>query len=800
MRYMSPDEYIDLSPPLKTEPFQSPSGKSLMQSFNRGDQIEAVPTLDVNVDGPTATVVDQDGRHRALLAKQEGVNAIPVAIRGMSGEPKEIVGMTGTPQALDYPKVPRQPRQEQQPQKEPISLFPSAQAAEPARDAAGNPVDAPNEWWKQGTVPVQGQAAAQPQAQPPADQWWREGTQPVPGQEQAAAQSQPGIVGSVVDKMGEYAGAATRAVAPYAAGAGAGAAMGAPFGGVGAIPGAIVGAGAAGLTQMATGLAGLKTPQDMTDALLDKVGVRRPESGDARIVEQATGGAANALSGAGAMAQVARALTNPLSKAVTNVLAENGGAQAAAGMLSGAASQAAAELGLGPAWQQLAGFAGGLGASAGHLTPNRWRVNASQAAKEAIEAGFSIPPAEAEEGHIGTMNLSNAAAAGAAKIKMGQLASAQNQPEVNLKVQQDLGVTPGTPLTPDVYRAVRNREGQVYRELAEAIPEVNLSADPLYKDAINKISDRLDKLMRAFPHTKTTPEVGEQMKNFRADLLRNATGETQTVMDYISELRRQANHNLTRDNNAVSARLGLAQREAASELEDALERGTQDVPGYYRQKLAQAHEKRDEIIRERVEQGLPLQGANAMTDADAEVQKWSDKLAYANADNQKNQSLVDRFRKARQVMAKSYDAEAVTNPSNGNVSATGLGRLLRNGRPLTGNLKLIADAANNFHRAFQDPTRIGGVEPLSVLDAAYAGAQMAAALASHGLSGFGHALAGLVPLTRPWVRKRSLSPERQNAMIAPWQQPWAPLSAGTTPLLPTQQTGNALINPMGDTQ
>ena len=37
--------------------------------------------MDVKVDGPTATVTDQDGRHRAILAQQEGLEAIPVAVR-----------------------------------------------------------------------------------------------------------------------------------------------------------------------------------------------------------------------------------------------------------------------------------------------------------------------------------------------------------------------------------------------------------------------------------------------------------------------------------------------------------------------------------------------------------------------------------------------------------------------------------------------------------------------------------------------------------------------------------------------
>ena len=53
---------------------------------------------------------------------------------------------------------------------------------------------------------------------------------------------------------GGLAASAARGAAPYAAGALAGAALGLPFGGVGAVPGAALGVGAAGLTQLATGL------------------------------------------------------------------------------------------------------------------------------------------------------------------------------------------------------------------------------------------------------------------------------------------------------------------------------------------------------------------------------------------------------------------------------------------------------------------------------------------------------------------------------------------------------------------
>jgi hypothetical protein len=86
-------------------------------------------------------VTDQDGRHRALLAQQEGLDAIPVAVKKTGqaeggGEPTEIQGMDGTILPHTFPKADTVPK----------SLFrqavdaviPSAEAAEPARQASPN--------------------------------------------------------------------------------------------------------------------------------------------------------------------------------------------------------------------------------------------------------------------------------------------------------------------------------------------------------------------------------------------------------------------------------------------------------------------------------------------------------------------------------------------------------------------------------------------------------------------------------------------------------------------------------------
>jgi hypothetical protein len=380
-----------------------------------------------------------------------------------------------------------------------------------------------------------------------------------------------------------------------------------------------------------------------------------------------------------------------------------------------------------------------------------FRINASEQAKKTIGAGFVLPPAEASVGHIGETNLANMAAGEAGKIKLGQYAAAKNQPMVNLYAQRDLGLEPGTTLTPQVFKQVRDREGQVYQEVASAVPEVDLARDKEFVDEVNNVGQRSEVTERLFPSTKEPPGVTA----LRAELKAHQRGDTKAVMNYIADLRMRATQNFRKEGDAMAHRMGSAEREAATALEDALERSVKNAPEYYREKLAAAQKTRDEIYKERPQQGLSLQG-QVVEAANAEAQRWTDLLANANAKNQANQTLLERFRRARQIMAKSYDVESVTNVSTGDVSAHGLGKLLQQGKPLTGDLKLIADSANSFSRAFADPARFGGVESYSVFDAA-----AAAALALHG-----HPIAATMVGARPLLRARQMSPWYQRRMIS----------------------------------
>ena len=152
--FMPPGDYLDLSPPLD-DAGMGRKGKSLRASLARGEEVQSIPTLDVDVDGPTATVTDQDGRHRAALARDAGVDAIPVAIRQKGeGAPTEFAGMAGKVLPADFTPA-ASVKSEPKPGGGVLgtiadAIVPRAQAAEGDGD-----------WWK---------------AAPPADEgeWWKE--------------------------------------------------------------------------------------------------------------------------------------------------------------------------------------------------------------------------------------------------------------------------------------------------------------------------------------------------------------------------------------------------------------------------------------------------------------------------------------------------------------------------------------------------------------------------------------------------------------------------------------------------
>jgi hypothetical protein len=121
----------------------------------------------------------------------------------------------------------------------------------------------------------------------------------------------------------------------------------------------------------------------------------------------------------------------------------------------------------------------------------------------------------------------------------------------------------------------------------------------------------------------------------------------------------------------------------------------------------------------------------------------------------KQADLLDNFRDARKLYAKTYTVEKAMNPSTGTIDANKLGSLLKRGKPLTDELKQAAEFANRFPKASQPLERMGSLPQTSPLDW---GAGVTASL----LSGNALPMAGVV--ARPAARNLALSEFLQSRL------------------------------------
>lgn len=506
-------------------------------------------------------------------------------------------------------------------------------------------------------------------------------------------------------------GAAARGVAPYAVGATLGAAMGAPFAGVGAIPGAVAGATAVGLTDLAAnaynpvarhfGLTPLPTASQAVNYLLDKVGVEKPQTSAERITQALTGGGASAITGAALANQIAETASNPVTQNIAETLASRPLLQGTSGALQGASAQGTSEAGYGPSAQRVAALVGGSLPYGIAALPRLAYAEPTAQAVEAHNQGYVIPPGSASEK---PSILTQVAQALPGKTSLAQAASMKNSGITEQLAAKALGLPEDTQLTDQVFNQVRTNAGKAYAAIEGAVPVIQPNSN--FLDTVSNLGSQNSPAAAAFPKIMKNAEVADLV-----DELKNVQPfSPRAGLETIKQLRAEANSNFQAIGDPKRQSLALVQRQAA----DALDKLIEDNITEY--------------------QANPVSGRQIPTD------------------------LVDNYRAARQLIAKSYDLQSVTNPATGEVNAIGLARLAAKGRPLSGELKTIADTAAAFPKVMQSPTAFGSNVPtLSPVDIAGAG----------GLAISGHPAAALGFLARPVARATILSGPYQSWMMQP---------------------------------
>jgi hypothetical protein len=117
--------------------------------------------------------------------------------------------------------------------------------------------------------------------------------------------------------------------------------------------------------------------------------------------------------------------------------------------------------------------------------------------------------------------------------------------------------------------------------------------------------------------------------------------------------------------------------------------------------------------------------------------------------------LLSKFKDARQLIAKTYTIEKAANTTTGTIDAKKLAAQLQRGKPLSGELKSIAQFSQAFPKASQATEGMGSLPQLSPLD------YFAGVIGGVSTGGLG---AGAV-LARPALRATALSSPVQNRLI-----------------------------------
>lgn len=312
------------------------------------------------------------------------------------------------------------------------------------------------------------------------------------------------------------------------------------------------------------------------------------------------------------------------------------------------------------------------------------------------------------------------------KVATQQAASEKNQSVTNSLAARALGLPEDQPLSPESIQEVRRNAGRVYEKIKN---DRIFSSDDQYLNDLAALEEDALQISRDFPNLDLagTKEVGNLVKG-----LTEGRFTSKGLVDTVKRLRFQAKENLKFGVASPAQReLGNAQMDAAEILEDLMERE------------------------------LSRQGAA---------------------------ELVQEFKNARRLIAKSHSVENALNPSTGNVVASTLTKELNRRKPLTGELSLIARFGGAFPSAAQD-IKASRVSNLDAAIATMLGTTLGTAPFLAGVTTPYAALSALGGLAYPGARyayrESVLSPSMQQSLVRRPQQGAGGLLAPTAAAMTT---------------
>jgi len=193
------------------------------------------------------------------------------------------------------------------------------------------------------------------------------------------------------------------------------------------------------------------------------------------------------------------------------------------------------------------------------------------------------------------------------------------------------------------------------------------------------------------------------------------------------------------------------------------------------------------------------QGDSALAKANKDASKVLENTIENHLANTKQTELLDKFREARTLIAKTYEVEKAMNKTTGSVDAGKLASRLQQGKPMSDELKDIASFAQAFPKAVKTPERMGGFIASRGADLALATGTGTASLlgGQDKYTTGGISLATL--LARPGARRLALSSPVQNRLAQQAAEPGAIRQALPSPEETRQLAKMLLMQRLGST-
>jgi hypothetical protein len=290
--------------------------------------------------------------------------------------------------------------------------------------------------------------------------------------------------------------------------------------------------------------------------------------------------------------------------------------------------------------------------------------------------GIAKPPTVSERATAGRTNENFAKAKEMGiPVPPREMKADPRQQSIQDVVNRELGQPPGTEISPKTLQAYRNSYvGDYTAAFKSPALEKGVMPNKRFQDEIKKMGDEISAPRKDMPETfkgmegviKLLKEYGyspsSKAKSYAGIEVKDVPGiqregkpiKPDNAMRAIKKFRADANANFTSD-KPEKVELARVQRKLANSLEQLVEDNLQDYAkrfGPQRPKLTEETEK---------------------------------------------------FRTARTNMAKSHDVEDSLDPTTRQVSAQRASRLFSGGRPMTGELKNLAEVGGQFPGATKTP-------------------------------------------------------------------------------------------------